>query len=147
MIRSQMICTLNFFQALIFQSSTDFMLSESWRVNLSLVYRVEVFSRGDWLFGMFIQIESIGNNRRKEDCSVKRKQILELEKQDGCQAQCEEAQSAGRLYLRSEYRRIQEQVWIPDSKQFTVRAQNEDCRHQEGVSGLFSCCAACVVLG
>lgn len=73
MIRSQMICTLNFFQALIFQSSTDFMLSESWRVNLSLVYRVEVFSRGDWLFGMFIQIESIGNNRRKEDCSVKRK--------------------------------------------------------------------------
>lgn len=30
--------------------------------------------------------------------------------------ECEEAQSAGRRYLRSEYRGIQEQIWIPNSK-------------------------------
>lgn len=59
----------------------------------------------------------------------------------------EEAQSIGRWFLQSEYKKIQKEIWIPNLKQVTVGGQDENYQHQEGVRGLFLYCGAFVVLG
>ena len=43
MIINQIFCTLNFFQVLIFQSSIDFILNESWRIHLFLAPELRSF--------------------------------------------------------------------------------------------------------
>ena len=43
MIINQIFCTLNFFQVLIFQSSIDFILNESWKIHLFLAPELRSF--------------------------------------------------------------------------------------------------------